>query len=167
MKRCLSSLLSAALAVLLAAIPLLGMTAPGDRGVAAQHAARAKDLYEDGYYRLLPRHNRAEAETRFALAVRENLRAIELDPDSEVAYRQLAKVYRAQKRFDDVIDTYQEILRLNPADVDLRVRLADLLTLRHRYHESRDQLLIARTYTDDPDALAQIDRFIGMLDEAL
>jgi tetratricopeptide (TPR) repeat protein len=167
MKRCLSLLLCAVLALLLASIPVLVTAAPAERAVAAQHAARAKHLYDDGFYRLLPRHNRAEAEAKFDLAVRENLRAIELDPDSEVAYRQLAQVYRAQKRFDDVIDAYQQVLRLNPADVDLRVRLADVLTLRHRYHEALDQLLAARTYTDDPDALAQIDRFIGMLDEAL
>lgn len=166
MKRWLSYL-SAASALLLVLFPLFLAAAPADQSVAAQHAARAKAVFDEGFYHLLPRHNRAEANAKFALAERENLRALELDPSSEQARRQLARVYAAQKRFDDVIDVYQEILRLNPADVDLRVRLADVLTLRHRYQEALDQLQTARGYTEDPHALTQIDRFIRMVEQEL
>ena len=137
---------------------------PGD-SVAAQHAARGKALFDQGFYELLPRNNRAEAEARFDLAVRENLRAVELNPNLEQAYRQLARIYHVQKRYDDEIGAQREILRLRPDDVDVRVRLADALAREHRVSEALVQLEAAHKYTDDLHALEQIDRYIAILKE--
>ena len=157
------------MACVLAALQATGAPegAPAGLATAAQHAARAKLLYEEGFYQLLPEHARAQAQAKFALAERESLAAIRLDPTHEPAYRQLARIYAAQKRFADVIDVYRDILRMHPDDVDLRVQLADLLSQQERYAEALDELHTARGYTDDAHALSEIDRFTRLVQQAL
>jgi tetratricopeptide (TPR) repeat protein len=152
-------------AVLLLPLPL--PADPADHGLADRHAAQAKALFDEGFYRLLPRQSRAEAQAKFDLAVGENRRAIQLDPDHETAYRQLARVYRVQKRFDEEIDMQREILRLRPFDIDVRVHLADALTRLGRYPEALAELRAARGHTDDPHALGLLDRYIGLVEQRL
>ena len=140
---------------------------PPGLSIAAQHAARGKALFDEGFYEFLPRNKRAEAEAKFNLAVRENLRAVELDPDLEPAYRQLARIYHVQKRYDKEIGTQLEILRLRPDDIDVRIRLADALIREQRFDEALEQFEAARTFTDDPYALDRIDRYIEIMQEHL
>lgn len=143
------------------------IAAPPEPSIAAQHAARAKALFEEGFYTLLPARNAVEAHAKFDLAEHENRRAVELDRNFEQAYRQLARLYHVQKRFDDEVAAQQEILRLKPGDIDVRVRLADTLTRLRRYGEAMEQLQAAQNYTDDTHALQQIDRYIVILQEYL
>jgi tetratricopeptide (TPR) repeat protein len=156
----------AAAALFLLSISSLGADPP-DLSVAAQHATKAKALFDEGFYELLRRGNRVEAEARFNHAIRENLRAAELNPDLEQAFRQLARVYHVQKRYDEEIGAQQEILRLRPDDVDVRVRLADALIREHRLHEALEQFRAAQGYTNDPDTLERIGRYIESLEEHL
>ena len=134
---------------------------------ATQHANRAKALFEEGFYGLLARGNRPDAEARFELAVRENRRAVELNPNLEQAHRQLARIYHVQRRHEEEIGARREILRLDPSDVDERVRLADALTREQRLQEALVELRTARSHTDDPDAIEQIDRYIAIVSEHL
>ena len=134
---------------------------------AAQHADRAKAFFDEGFYGWLARGNRSEAQARFELAVRENRRAVELNPNLEQAHRQLARIYHVQKRYDEEIGARREVLRLDPSDVDERVRLADVLTRERRFPEALVELRTARAYTDDPHAVELIDRYIEIVSEHL
>lgn len=166
MTRWLSLLWAVALS-LLTLSPLSLQADPAAPGLAEQHAVRARALFDEGFYRLLPAQSRAEAAARFELAAQENRRAVDLDPANETAYRQLARVYHVQKRFDEESEVQQTLLGLRPEDVDLRVRFADTLTRLGRYPEALAQLQEARGYTDDPHALRQIDRYIELVEQQL
>jgi tetratricopeptide (TPR) repeat protein len=159
--------MGAVFAALLLFIDPYLIAAPPGHSVAAQHAARAKVLFDEGFYELLPHGNRTAAYAKFDLALHENQRAIELDRDFEPAYRQLARLYHVQKRYEEEVSVQREILRLRPGDVDVRVRLADTLTRLQRYGEALEQLQVAQAYTNEPHALRQIDRYIAIIQDYL
>ena len=79
--------------------------------LAEQHADRAKVLFTDGFYRLLPQQSRAEANVKFDLAV------------PEVANERVT-VYIKQNSVKDILELVSSLIDMPYKQVGNVVRLA-------------------------------------------
>ena len=132
----------------------------------AWYAGRGETLFNDAFYRLVPARRHQEAARLFADAVREYRHAVSINPDYEPAWRRLARAHYVQKQYPEAAGAYREVLRLNPADVDVSVRLALTYSRLDRFDEAIAALDLARGYIDDMEALARLDDYIARLEQA-
>jgi tetratricopeptide (TPR) repeat protein len=65
---------------------------------------------------------------------------LEIDPEHALAGRELARAYRAVNNLELAAITLNELLALQPTDVDLRWELADVLIRDGRWNEARATL---------------------------
>jgi len=63
-------------------------------------------------------------------------RAVELDPSYERALLGLANMYGTQQRYDEVADTWRQLLNYHPQRLDVHLGLADLFLLKSKYEEA-------------------------------
>ncbi len=117
----------------------------------------ALELYAQGRDALLS--NRKQA------AVEKFTAAIELDPSSSVAFRDLGYAWLGTDN-DRALSAYRSAVELNPADADSRMQLARLLINKNDHTAAVEQLRLARLTDDyaehDVDAAA-IDLLLGKL----
>ena len=97
-------------------------------------------------------------------------RAVELDPSYERALLGLANMYGMQQRYDEVADTWRQLLRHHPQRVDVHLGLADLFLLRGNYEEATTAyntiLSQAPERADLHGRLAYVHSMAGQLDLA-
>ncbi len=77
-------------------------------------------------------------------------RALEIDPGHALAGRELARGYRATGNLESAATLMTEILALQPADVDLRWELADVLMRDGRWSDARN--VLNEGFATDPNA---------------
>jgi tetratricopeptide (TPR) repeat protein len=80
-------------------------------------------------------------------------RALEIDPEHALAGRELARAYRTLGNNELAAITLNELLALQPADVDLRWELADVLMRDRRWNEARQALQEGLEITPDAPRL--------------
>lgn len=128
------------------------------------YVERGKAYFDTGFYHLTTKHRQVEAAQQYALAVREFKKAIAANPDDEVAYRHLARVYVVQHRPAEAAAAYQKVIALNPGDVTTYVPAALALVEMQQYDKAIKTLQAAKGYTDDKAALLKIDSYIAKIE---
>ncbi len=117
----------------------------------------AMEAYAKGRLALLA--NRKQA------AVEQLTRAVELDPYSSVAFRDLGYAWLGTDN-DRSLAAYRRAVEIDPNDVDSRVQIARLLMSKQKNDEAIEQLRVARLADDyrehGPDA-AIVDMLLGRL----
>jgi len=158
----------AASAVLLAAsAPQKDPAAPAkDRAPQATHLQRGLASFDQGFYELLPKSRRAEADAAFAVAVKELGLALEAEPDNREAHRTLGRICTLKQDHLQAAAHYRRLTEIDPYDLDSYALAALALAEAGRFGESRTELERAEGRTADPHALAILDGYLAKLAEA-
>jgi Tfp pilus assembly protein PilF len=168
------SLVVISLVVLVAAFAAAAATspqkAPGaparDEARPQTHLQRGLAGFERGFYELLPKGRRAEADAAFAAAVLELEQALEAEPGNAQANRTLARIHSVRKEPLAAADHYRRLTEIDPFDLDSYVLAALSLGEAGRFGEARTELERAKGRTADARALALLDGYLAKLDEA-
>lgn len=134
---------------------------PGPEEMSANR--KGMDHFRQGYYKLMPRGQKAEAHAELAQAEKAFLRAIELNPDFIDAHRNLARLYYLQKKFKQAKDQYAEVMRLDPGDIDNYVLMALAETELGNFEEALRHLEKAKQATEDPKIIGKLNGYIQKL----
>ena len=134
--------------------------------VVDSHIARGRVYFEEAYYRLIPSRRESQAAERFSEAIIEFEKAILANPENQLAYRMLARVFHVQGRYAEAAEAYRQLSALNPSDIDVYVRTALVLSYLHRFGESIDALRTAKTRTTDYRVIERLDGYIRKLENA-
>lgn len=130
------------------------------------HLQRGLASFEQGFYEMLPKGRRAEAEDAFVTAVRELELALEAEPNNVRAHRTLARVHSLRKNYAAAAEHYRRLTEIDPFDVDAYVLAAVSLGEAGRFDEARIELERAKGRTADVRALALLDGYLTKLAEA-
>jgi Tfp pilus assembly protein PilF len=168
------SLVVISLVVLVAAFAAAAATspqkAPGaparDEARPQTHLQRGLAGFERGFYELLPKGRRAEADAAFAAAVIQLEQALEAEPGNAQANRTLARIHSVRKEPLAAADHYRRLTEIDPFDLDSYVLAALSLGEAGRFGEARTELERAKGRTADARILALLDGYLAKLDEA-
>ena len=122
------------------------------------------EYYNKGFYEFTPKGQQEEARQNYDLAVSEFKKAISINPGSEEAHRNLARVFYVQKNFAEAAKEYKKVTQLNPYDIDAHVVLALALTKMNKFDEAIAQLQNAKTRTTDEKILEKLNGYIQKLE---
>ncbi len=157
------------LAVAAAAVSLAFLAVPGalsqdmGGGEAGFHNRKGVEYFKQGFYVHTPKHQAAEAERNYGLAVKEFKTAISKDPTFTEPHRNLARLYYIQKNFGGAAEEYGRVTELAPDDLDAYVNLALALIELKRPDEAIRALENAKGHTGDPKALETLDSYIAKI----
>lgn len=157
----------AATALALAAAPQKDPSVPAkDQAAQASHRERGLASFETGFYDLLPKGRRAEAEAAFAVAVRELSQAVADDPGDRDAHLALGRVYTLRNDHLRAAAHYRRLTEIDPYDVDAYALAASALAEAGRFAEARTELERAKGRSSDPRTTALLDGYLAKLAEA-
>jgi tetratricopeptide (TPR) repeat protein len=161
---CIFAMAALALA---AAAPQKDPSAPAkDRAAQASHRERGLASFEQGFYELLPKGRRADAEVAFDTAVRELTQAVSADPSDREAHRTLGRVYTLRQDHLRAAAHYRRMTEIDPYDVDAYALAASALAEAGSFGEARTELERAKGRTSDPRTTALLDGYLAKLAEA-
>lgn len=107
----------------------------------AQAADTAQQLVDQG--------NSYWAENKLELAEQQYLQAMQADPESRAAHRQLASLYLAQNKTGQAIEAYQNAITLDPENASLFVGIC--LAYMHQGAYSRSHAMCSQALRLNPD----------------
>jgi tetratricopeptide (TPR) repeat protein len=122
--------------------------------------------FKRGYYDMIPRGRKVEAQQEMARAEQAFMRAIEIDPDFTDAHRNLARLYYLQEKYDQAAIEYSHVLRLDPGDIDTYVQMAVVETELGNFEEALNHLEAAKKETEDEQVIQKLDNYIQKITEA-
>ena len=134
-------------------------------GIEAAHNRKGLEYFKEGYYQRLPKGQQREADRAFDLAVAEFRSAINLRPDFVEAHRNLARLYYVRKQFVEAAESYRNVTRLAPRDLDAYVQAALAYVELEQFDEAVRQLEIAKTQTGDRAAVSKLEGYIQKIRE--
>jgi len=134
-------------------------------GIEAAHNRKGLEHFKEGFYQKLPKGQQREADRAFDLAAAEFRTAIALKPDFVEAHRNLARLYYVRKQFSEAAESYRNVTRLAPRDLDAYVQTALAYIELDRFDEAVRQLELAKTQTDDPEAVRRLEGYIQKIRE--
>jgi tetratricopeptide (TPR) repeat protein len=118
------------------------------------------DLFQEGFYDLLPKGQAAEAHAKLEQAEQAFRRAVELKPDMVESHQYLARVSALLKKYPEAADEYVRTIELEPQNVDNYLFLSSLYVRMNRFEDAEKVLAHAKTISKEPARLDQIDRLI-------
>ena len=92
-----------------------------------------KNLTADGH---ILKANAFYSNKNFVKALEEETRAIELDPDSDIAYSNRGLTYLKLEEFDDAINDFNKTIELDPEYIGAYQALAEAYIITDNYKES-------------------------------
>ena len=122
--------------------------------------------FKRGYYEMMPRGRKVEAQQEMARAEQAFIRAIEIDPGFTDAHRNLARLYYLQKKYDQAAIEYSNVLRLDPGDIDTYVQMAVVETELGNFKEAVNHLEAAKNETEDEQVIQKLNDYIQKIKEA-
>ena len=134
--------------------------APAD---ASEHVRRGAAHFDRAFYELTPQKRDRDAAREFDLAVAEFQGELAARPTSTVAHRYLARIYTARGNFGSAAEHYDQLMALEPLDVDACVLAALAYAEDGRFVEARARLAAARLRTEDPAVLARLADYAAKL----
>jgi tetratricopeptide (TPR) repeat protein len=137
----------------------------GQTGREAEHNRKGLEYFKEGFYQKLPKGQQREADRAFDLATAEFQNAIALKPDFVEAHRNLARLYYVRRQLSKAAESYRNVISLAPRDIDAHVQLALAYVELERFDEAVHQLELARTQTDDREAIRKLDGYIQKIRE--
>jgi tetratricopeptide (TPR) repeat protein len=141
-------------------------SAPGSLPEVALKNQQGLTHFKRGYYEMIPRGRKAEAQQEMARAEQAFIRAIEIDPDFTDAHRNLARLYYLQKKYDQAAIEYSHVLRLDPGDIDTYVQMAVVETELGNFEEAVNHLEAAKKETEDEQVVQKLNNYIQKIKEA-
>jgi tetratricopeptide (TPR) repeat protein len=88
--------------------------------------------------------------------------ALKIAPDSREALRAMARLHASQKDFKNAEAQYRKLLAANPADLEVRADLGDLLLVKGEEHGAEKEYLdITRRAPDLPAGHVKLSAFYG------
>lgn len=132
----------------------------------SSHLQRGLADFERGFYELLPKGRRAEADQALTAAVKELELALETEPSNRDAHRTLGRIHALRENHKAAAEHYLRLTEIDPYDLDSYVLAALSLAKDGRLAESRVELEKAKGRTADPDTLALLDGYLAKLAEA-
>ena len=145
-------------------VSFVGAQGKDDSAGESYHIQKGMEYYKKGFYELAPKRQQEEARQNYDLAVSEFQKAISMNPGSEEAHRNLARVYYVQKNFEEAAKEYQKVTQLNPYDIDAHVILALTLTKMNKFEDAIAQLQNAKAWTTDEKVLEKLNGYIQKLE---
>ena len=145
------------------AAPQKSPQADAERRSRSPHLRQGLAAFEQGFYELLPKGRRAEADAAFALAMRELDLALEAEPLNKEAHRALARIQSLRQDHLAAAEHYRRLTEIDPLDVDSYALAALSLAEAGRFAESRIELEKAKARTTDEKALALLDGYLAKL----
>ncbi|XP_022080211.1 TPR repeat-containing protein DDB_G0287407-like [Acanthaster planci] len=91
------------------------------------------------------------------------LAAAELFPDDVIILENLAKCHGFYKRYPEAVAVMQQLLAIQPGDMDLMILGANLLAMNSQLQESREKLLAARQVAAENEDQGNVDRVTSIL----
>jgi tetratricopeptide (TPR) repeat protein len=154
------------LTLLLSLIPSAASGASGTQG-GRESAYNQKGLeyFKEGFYQRLPKGQQREADQAFDLAATEFRNAIAVKPDFVEAHRNLARLHFVRKQFSEAAASYMNVTRLAPGDLDAYVQIALAYIELERFDEAIRQIELAKTQTDDPQAVQKLEGYVQKIRE--
>jgi tetratricopeptide (TPR) repeat protein len=122
--------------------------------------------FKRGYYELIPRGRKVEAQQEMARAEQAFIRAIEINGDFIEAHRNLARLYYLQKKYDQAAIEYSNVLGLDPGDIDTYVKMAVVETELGNFKKAVNHLEAAKNETDDEQVVQKLNNYIQKIKEA-
>jgi tetratricopeptide (TPR) repeat protein len=157
--------LAAGIVSLALSVSFVGAQGNDDSANEGYYIQRGLEYYKKGFYEFAPKGKQEEARQSYELATSELKKAIYVNPNSEEAHRNLARVYYVQKNFAEAAKEYKKVTQLNPYDIDSRVVLALALTKVKNFEEAMAELQDAKAWTSDEKILEKLDGYIRKLEE--
>ncbi len=134
-------------------------------GREAEHNRKGLEYFREGFYQKLPKGQQREADQAFDLAAAEFKNAIALKPDFVEAHRNLARLYFVRRQYSEAAESYRNVTRFAPRDLDAYVQLALAYVELERWDEALHQLELAKTQTEDREAIRKLDGYIQKIRE--
>ena len=124
------------------------------------HIQKGIEYYNKGFYDFAPKRQQKEASQNYELAIDEFKKAVSINPASEEAHRNLARVFYVQKNFEEASGEYKKVTELNPYDIDAHLLLALTLTKLNKLEDAIAQLEVAKTRTTDQKIVEKLNEYI-------
>ncbi len=137
----------------------------GQAGLEAAHNRKGLEYFKEGFYERLPKRQQREADRAFDLATAEFQTAIALKPGFVEAHRNLARLYFVRKQFSKAAESYTQVTRLDPRDLDAYVQAALAYVELDQLDEALRTLELAKTRCDDPEAARKLEGYIQKIRE--
>jgi tetratricopeptide (TPR) repeat protein len=134
-------------------------------GMEAAHNRKGLEYFKEGFYQRIPKGQQREADRAFELAETEFRNAIALKSDFVDAHRNLARLLFVRKQFADAAESYKNVTRLAPHDLDAYVQAALAFIELEQFDEAVRQLAIAKTQTDDREVIGKLEGYIQKIRE--
>lgn len=119
--------------------------------------------FKRGYYEMIPRGRKVEAQQEMTRAEQAYIRAIEINRDFIDAHRNLARLYYLQGKFEQAGIEYAQVMRLDPGDIDNYVQMAVVKAELGDFQEAIHYLEAAKEQTDEENILRRLDEYIQKL----
>lgn len=132
---------------------------------AGYHNQKGMQYFKHGYYDLIPRGRKSEANANFALAEKAFQKAISINSNFVEAHRNLARLYFLEKKFDKAVPHYSQAIKLNPKDLDNYVNLSLTFIELGNYEEAIRCLEDAKAQTGNTKIIRKLDSYIAKIEE--
>jgi tetratricopeptide (TPR) repeat protein len=139
---------------------------PDKMAEAAYHNQQGLQHFKHGYYDLIPRGQKSEANANFALAEKAFQKAISINSNFVEAHRNLARLYFLEKKFDKAAPHYTQVIKLNPKDLDNYVNLSLTFIELGKYDEAIRCLEDAKAQTENSKIINKLNSYITKIEEA-
>jgi len=130
---------------------------------AAHHNQLGVQFFSHGYYDLIPKGRKAEAQQNLDQAEKAFQKAISIKSDFAAAHRNLARLYYLEQRFEEAASHYAQVVRLDPEDLDSYVNLSLAHIELGDYDAAVTCLEEAKAHTSDRKIIGQLDAYIAKI----
>jgi tetratricopeptide (TPR) repeat protein len=124
---------------------------------------RGLSHFKRGYYEMIPRGRKAEAQQEMNRAEQAFIKASEINRDFIDAHHNLARLYYLQGKFEQAEIEYSQVLRLDPGDIDNYVQMAVVKAELGEFQEAIHYLEAAKEQTAEENILRRLDEYIQKL----
>ncbi|MBU4316721.1 MAG: tetratricopeptide repeat protein [Proteobacteria bacterium] len=123
------------------------------------------DLFQQGYYELIPQGKVEEGMKKLDQAVRAFESAISLNDQRTESHWYLARIFSIQLKYEKAEKQYKRLIELEPENLDYYLFLASTYVQMKRFSEARKSLDYAKTRTEDTLAIEKIDALVKSIQD--
>ena len=127
--------------------------------------SRGLSHFRKAHYEAVPRGDKAQAQTEFALAEKAFTNAIQRRPGRLGPYLYLGRTYFVQKKYAQAAETYRAALKIEPQKKEVYLKLASSQEMAGDYAGAIDTLKRLRELETDARALQILEDFTQRLEK--
>jgi len=122
--------------------------------------------FKHGYYDLLPRGQKSEADQNLNQAEKAFQKSIEINKNYIDAHLNLARLYHLQGKFNQAALEYDNAITLEPENIDTYVQMAVVQTELGDFDEAIQYLRRAKSQTTDQEVIQKLNNYITKAEQA-